>query len=138
MIKSNARPEPEIDESKVNAEAVTQVNRTPEDVMGAFMEKNRHSISDSSAGKKTDDNQKDTPQAKDTTETAIKTKPAEDAEYYDKTPPVREEEDMFSPVTRFDSAGISQGVGGSSSGRSSSDTEERLRAFANADPDELV
>lgn len=138
VIKSNARPEPEIDESKVNAEAVTQVNRTPEDVMGAFMEKNRHSISDSSAGKKTDDNQKDTAQAKDTTETAIKTKPAEDAEYYDKTPPVREEEDMFSPVTRFDSAGISQGVGGSSSGRSSSDTEERLRAFANADPDELV
>ncbi|ELF2677698.1 TrbI/VirB10 family protein, partial [Escherichia coli] len=58
-------------------------------------------------------------------------------------PDIREPETLFSPVARFDSSGISQGVGGSdgvtsSSGYDVSAEEARLREFANADPAEIV
>ncbi|PLY35830.1 conjugal transfer protein TrbI [Pectobacterium carotovorum] len=139
VIKSREEPETEIDESKIKTEVVTQGNRRSEDVMGEYMEANRPTVTQEQPTTVTA--QPNTPVDKQDNNVS-NTDSAKAAEHNTdsaaKAP--REPETMFAPIARFDSSGMSQGTGGNSdsSGGRSSDAEERLRAFANADPTELV
>ncbi|MEE6852536.1 TrbI/VirB10 family protein [Escherichia coli :H21] len=147
VISNRADPEPEIDETGIKAEAVTRSGEVIDDPMGAFMEAHLPQDRDKTesdsgtvqpAGKQESDrpvsDKGNTPQTSGEETASPGVTPV---------PDIREPETLFSPVARFDSSGISQGVGGSdgvtsSSGYDVSAEEARLREFANADPAEIV
>ncbi|HFO5820872.1 TPA: TrbI/VirB10 family protein [Escherichia coli] len=147
VINNRADPEPEIDETGIKAEVVTRSIGVIDDPMGAFMEAHLpqdrdKTESDSrtvqSSGKQESNgpvSDKKNTQTSGGQSTVNPVTPVTD---------IRVPETLFSPVARFDSSGISQGVGGSSDGVTSSSgydvsaEEGRLREFANADPAEIV
>lgn len=132
VIKSRSSDETVVDETKAKESPVTQSVPVTDNSMGALME---HHLQDKPPADTPPPPAPSAPIAPPAADTsAVSPEPV--------TPPEQTEETLFSPVTRFDSSGMSNGSnGGDASGRDAGEQgqgsnaeEEKLRAFANADP----
>lgn len=153
FVLRNPDGETPIDESKVKAAPLLQMGRNADNAMTDTMGR----INAASGGKKADAAQPgnaavapapaSTPQTTNNKDNSIQTGTTYAPVDSPPSQPVqRPEETMFTPISRFDSSGMSSGSGGGGGGVSTGagtsaggdDQDARLKAFINADPNELA
>ncbi|EBE9195186.1 TPA: TrbI/VirB10 family protein [Escherichia coli] len=143
-IKSMGDAETKVDESKVTESPLLQSAGIKDDSMDELMSKSTASPSPSVSL----DNAP-SPEAVSQTQTEVKKETVQknESSSTETQQPQRLAESLFTPITRFESSGLSGGSGsssGSSGGtyggtpQGTGDDEQRLRDFANADPAEQV